>query len=479
MTLRDLEQNKQRLTQYLSFFLRSFQPHFGVQTQPSQPQQLSAANLQQQQAMFNAQRAAASAQKSQSNANSRAPAAPTATHPPFQIGSQSPQGVPLRYAASKNELTQEQLRLPPGKKRKPNQAASPASTSIQAMNTPVTKSSPAAKVESPEISRAPTMPTMWRCPVPDCENGKTSFATREELENHRLDIHENKEPAIKDPLDAAAYAIESLRICLNLDENGKSRPAAPAKEAKGATKEEAGSLRAPLMKATASTQSQAIKQEAATPMSRNPTQTGPSPSSNLLKTPQTTNVKTPTSDAKPATKDGSLKGTKAKAPPSSAEPDPWVTSHVRPEWFTEVFSGVRNLNSSLSPEFLTNWMERNAFSRPSSPSTGALDKDSPHKSDVSPNDKLNINVEVDDEDWVLSECFNANLRGDLGAFDVDDVDMVWDDVLKIEEPEEVLGKGKRRRDPMDPSDEWLKVWAPEKFEEDRMRDEQQQQQKTR
>ena len=476
MTIQELDTYKAKLHHYFTFMRRSFQPQpvgaaTTAQPPPGQPQQLNAANLQQHQAMFNAARVA-SAQKNQANNTSRAPAAPTATHPPFSFASQSPQGVPQIYAG-KNELTQERLVLPPqAKRRKPNQAVSTASTPAQTMNTPITKSSPIAKVESPEVQRAPVVPNMLKCSVLDCESGKMGFSSREDLAKHQKEVHEPKEPAIKDPLDAAAYAIESLRIALNLDEDGKAKPVELTKDSIDLSKDGKGPLQAPPMKVSASSQSQPIKQEAGTPMSRNPTQTGPSPSSNLLRTPQAAAaIKTPASDAKSATKDSGTKGSLAKTSSNTAA-DPWASSNVKPEWFKEVFSDVARLNRPVSDDFISNWLEKNPFTPPTSPSSGALDKASPPKSDISVNDNLDIKLVTHDEDWLPSEWVDDSLRGDMEALDVGDLmDFNWDATFgKAEEEGEVSGKGKRRRDPAEPSDEWLKVWAPEKYEENKKTD---------
>ena len=470
MTIQELDEYKLKLNQHISSMITA-PPAVATAKQPSsQPQQLSAANLQQHQAIFNAARAA-STQKTQANDNSRAPAAPTATHPPFPFGSQSPQGVPQIYAG-KNELTQEQLKLPQAKKRKPNQAVSAASTPAQTMITPVAKSSPVPKVESPEVQRASGAANQILCTVANCESGKVGFATKEDLEKHHVEMHEPKEPVIKDPLDAAAYAIESLRIALNLDENGKFRPSPISKDDKTSIKEDRGSLQAPPMKASGSSQSQAMKQEVATPMSRIPTQTGPSPSSNQFRTPQGIVAgKTPTSDAKPAGKDTGTRGLETKAL-STAASDPWANSHVKPEWFKEVFSDCANLNRTVPDDFISSWVERNPFTPATTNSSGALEKDSPHKSDISTNDNLHIDVTVGGEDWIYSEWYDDGLRGDMEALDVGDLmEMDWNTTVgKTIEEEEALGKGKRRRDPVEPSDEWLKAWAPEKLEEKKKND---------
>lgn len=490
MTLEELDKFKTYLHKYFAYMLNAFKPppNQGSGTAgelPSgQPQQLNVANLQQHQAVINAARVA-TAQKSQANHthsnnkihhnntnnnnnvtsnnnsnNNKAPAAPTSSHAPFNpFAATSPQGVPQAYA-TQNGLTRDQLKLPPGKKRKPNQGAGAVSTTAQASDTPVGKASPPVKVGSPEALRVPVVLSMMKCAVRDCETGKMGFATKEDLENHRIEVHEPKEPVIKDPLDAAAYAIEALRFALNLDENGKSKSV--VQEARA----DKGILQAPPMKASASSQGQSIiKQEVGTPMSRIPTQTGPSPSSSLLKTPQAAlNVKTPASEAKSVSKDATTKVPTAVKGATAVVPDPWANSRVRPEWFQEVFGGLRNLNRGVPDDIITGWVERNPVTPMTTPSSADPDKDSPHKSDISTNDNLNINVAAHNDEWMwLDDGLHDNLESlDMG--DLMDVD--WQTAFGAPDDEGVaLGNGKRRRDPLDPSDEWLKAWAPDKYEE--------------
>jgi len=476
MTIEELDKFKTYLHRYFASMLKSFQPPTDQapgttgQLPPGQPQLLNVANLQQQQAAINAARVA-TAQKSQVNNNhnnninnsnntsnnnsnnsnnNKVPAAPTSSHAPLNpFGATSPQGIPRAYAAQ-NGLTRDQLKLPPGKRRKPNQGASTAPTTAQDIDTPVSKASPPVKVGTPEAPRAPVVPSMMKCALPNCETGKMGFATKEDLEKHRMEVHEPKEPVIKDPMDAAAYAIESMRIALNLDENGKSKPVVQESRA------DKGILQAPFMKASASSQGQnSIKHEVATPMSRIPTQTGPSPPSNLLKTPQTTaNIKTPSSEAKSANKDAATKAPAAAKSPVTVAPDPWASSLVKREWFQEVFSGVANLNHPVPDDIIMGWMERNPVTAPTSPSSGEPDKDSPHKSDISANDNLGINVTANDDDWMW---FDDGLHDGLEALDMGELmDMDWETAFgQPEDEEKALGKGKRRRDPLEPVNESL------------------------
>ena len=446
MSLEELELIQTKLHKYFQFMMSEVAPSGN----PPQ-QQLSAANLQSHQSQQEALNIKArTLQKTHTNNSNRPPSAPTESQPPFPIGGRPPHEI--SQFSVKNELTQDKLVLPVTKKRKPNNVASP-STSVQAP-TP-------AKIDSPDAQRIPAVHHLIKCPVAQCETITTGFSSNADLEKHIADAHE---PVIKDPLDAAAYVIESMRLALNLDQNGKSKPVQEPK---------VEPMQAQAMKISLSAQGQnSVKQEAATPMSRNPTQTGPSPLSNQLKTPQAaTNIKTPASEAKSIGKD-----IKATAPANSqpaAAADPWANSHVKPEWLKQVFSGVADLNRPVSDDFIVDWLERNPITPSTTPSSGILSKGSPHKSDISANDTLNINVNADE--WLPPEWFDDGLPSDMAALEVGDLmDMDWDAALgKLDEGEdgeeggEVQAKGKRRRerDPLEPSPEWLKVWAPEKYEE--------------
>ena len=457
MTLKELDQSEAKMHEYNVLMMKIV----GSQTQNMRPQQLNAANLQQQQEALNLQRTR-SVQKSHADNSNRAPAAPTTSHAPFALGAQSPHGIPV-YA--KNEFTtQKDLVLPEKKKRRYN-AASPA-TPAQTQPVSTMKSSPRLKTESPEAQRTPAAPSMIKCPVPDCQSGAAGFVSKEDLEKHTFEAHDPTHN-IKDPLDAARYAIESLQIALNVDENGKPKPVAQE------PKSETVTVQAAPMKTTVS--SQGFKQETATPMSRNPTQTGPSPSSNLLKTPQTAaNVKTPASEAKTVGKEAAAAVTSAPAetrlPPSIA-PDPWGGSHVKPEWFKEVFGGVADLNRQVPMDIVKDWFDRNPLTPPTSPSSGSAEKDSPHKSDISTNDELGIKlVATEDQDWVMADWFDESLHDDLANLEIPDImDMDWDTAFGKLDDEESGGKGKKR-DPNETSDEWLRAWAPDTLEKSKKKD---------
>ncbi len=440
--------------------------------QPQQPQQqppkepmpaLNAANLQQQQLALQHARAAnlqrnhsnasVAMQKNPSNNSSRTPAAPTSTQPPFSFGGQPPHGVPQAYGDRPNELTQDKLQIPSAKRRKGNQAPSASSTPTLAQGAPAVKSSPqVTKLESPGAQRPPPASVVLRCPDPDCAMSTEEFMTRANLDAHLKRIH----PNFNDPLE---FCLESIRMGLNLDENGKSkiRPEVAKVDAGNAAET------APIQK-SASTQGQAkIKQEAATPMTRVPTQTGPSPASNLLKTPQTSNVKTPASDVKVVLKDSKAADPKASqaAPktPTLATQDLWAGSDIPASVITSAFSGLSDLQS-LSP-----WSKiQNTLTPDSTLSSGDTEKNSPRPSDISENDAVNISINVDDTNWMPSEWFMDGMGG-MEALNMDQelegMDWGFDDVPAVENGK--TGKGKERMDELAPSPEWLKVWAPDKL----------------
>lgn len=460
MSLKQLEQYKVKLHQYFSFMMEN-RGQVGQGKLAQQP--LNAANLQQQQDAINQQRAA-SVQKSHAN-NNRAPAAPTTTHAPFPFGSPSPQGVPQYITANKNELTQDKLVLPVTKKRKNNnQQSSPASTPAPSKGTPVTRSSPVPKPTSPEVQRASVVPPLIRCPAEGCNTSGAGFATTEELEKHRMEAHDPTH-LIKDPMDAALYAVESMRLVLNLDEDGKCKAVVLE------SKRENILPQAPAMKTTAS--SQGVKQEPATPMSRNPTQTGPSPSAILLKTPQvTSNVKTPASESNPSVKAVAAKAASASTsakPPVVPEPDGWVHCKVEKGWFKEVFGGCASLNRSVGIEAMEAYLERNPFTPPETSSSATTSKDSPHRSDISPSDNLNVNIGVDagelGDDWVMTQnWFDDGLQDEMADLSIPDLG----DIMEWEKAFEDEGEDKEDEKLQD--NEWgapvefLKAYDPEKYE---------------
>ena len=433
------------------------QPVQDRQTQPPQTNQgqtprPNAANLQQQQQQQQALQAAAQLKlpRNESHRQNRAPAAPTAAQPPFLLGARSPDGTPHAYGPT--VLTQDQLKFPPPKKRKPNQQGSTASTPAQVQAAPAASSpSQMVKIPSPEAQRQQAVPQTFKCSVGNCDANKNGFGSQADLAKHTLDVHEPKEPPIDDPL---AWAMESVRLGLGLHSDGKMKP--KQEEPKADNK----ALEAPKMKLSTSQQGQTpIKQEVGTPagqtavpMSRPSTQTGPSPASQMLKTPQaSTHVKTPASGAS-GVKPETVKETKAKSPaaavkePQTPPIDLWADSPISPASLSRCFSGLSDLQSIP-------WSEiQNALTPPSTLSSAKSDKNSPRASDISESDNLNINIS--DLSWMPNEWFDDRIDAGTEGLDIyrndDLMDLDWETAFgNIDRQEEVQqdGKGKKK-------DEW-------------------------
>ena len=489
MSPEELEAAHTRLQRYFVFVMTKLAPpksnaNAGAQKQqqgqpstqvspPSQEkvQQLNAANLNAQQNALQAQRAAAHhMQKNLSHQSNRAPPAPTTDKPPqFPFTPQSPHGVPQAYG--EQTLTQAQLMLPQNKRRKSNNhVASAASTPAPAHGTPVTKSSPlATKVTSPEAKRTQLPRVTFKCSSSTCQTGQNGFSTQAELDQHNSDVHEPKEPIIEDPAD---FALASVREALGLDENGK---AVAPKE----------TLEAPRMKVSTSAQSYTVvKQEISTPMARAATQNGPSPTSNLLKTPQASSgIKTPASDSKLITKDGKGKDTKVPSfDTKDATPppfDPWVNSSISPETILSSWSSLADMQSV--PSFTKIQMGLTPSSTDSSNGNKSKDN-SPRPSDISESDAVKINLEGlplneetvnDDTSWLPHEWLDNSMYdnfeelgfGQDSSIGAMDWDMFGDaDTIMVDVEPEMKGRQGGTEDQLEPG-EWLKVYAPQKVEE--------------
>ena len=428
----------------------------------SQPPGLTAANLQHHDNSMQAERQA-SVQRSHNN-SSRAPQAPTSEKAPYTFGfgaqSPSPHGVPV-YGP---DLTQANLKLP-NKKRKTNpQSGSPVPTPAQ--GTPLQKPSPLAhKVQSPELQKSQA-PAMLKCPVSNCSSGATGFTSQADLDKHKMEAHGPKEPVIEDPLQ---FALEHIRFGLNLDDNGKAKPKADGNA--GNAKAEATTM----MKSSSMQGTPGMKQETGTPMSRVPTHTGPSPASHIpLKTPQTSvNIKTPASESKPLPKDPTKDN---NTTPMIVTDDPWADSRVSQDSIHNAFSGLSTLNGPKS------WTKiQDYYLTPESmSSTEPTDKNSPRPSDVSENDFVKINMDVDmgDKSWIPINWSSDPMGGgledlDLGAdpfgvgtgMGAGGADMMdWETMFgeTVEEAEEKARRAQRRyaRDPEGPTEEWLKLYPP-------------------
>lgn len=428
-----------------------------TQATPDIAPSLSAANLQEHEKAMQVARQASVQKNHSSHGGNRAPAAPTSPQPPFKLFSaQSPQGVPAKYATRPNELTQDRLTLPPNKKRKGNQAPNAAPTSAQVHGTVATKSpSQVAKAVATSGRQVPATSSSIKCSVANCQVKNNSFASQGELDKHVSEVHEPKEQPVEDPL---LWSLEQVRRGLGLDENGKSKP--PRAENKIAT--DMGE--APKMKKSASAQG-AIKQETATPMTRAPTQTGPSPASNLLKTPQaSTNVKTPLSDAKSIAKDANAVNSKLlsnSTKEASASPDPWAGSLVFPNVINAAWNGVSDLQGVESWSAI-----HNTLTPASTLSSSKSEKNSPRISDISENDAVKINLTVDNDEW-MPEWFEDGLYGDMESLTVthDLIGMDWETAFGQDETESAengtaVKMAQGRTGDLAPSAEWLRIYTP-------------------
>ena len=429
-----------------------------AQLPPETAPSLSAANLKEHQKAWQMQRQASVQRSHAAHGGNRAPAAPTSPQPPFHFG--SPDGVPTKYANRTNELTQKQLRIPPTKKRKSEQPPGAASNLAQPQPSNAPKSPQLAKTATPLTQQMPSEAHPYKCHIPGCANQSKGFASQSDLEKHISDIHnpkEPKEPTIDDPLQ---WTLEQMRFGLGLDENGKSKSLPTDSKVDKHISETAK------MKKTPSAQGQgAVKQESATPMTRVPTQTGPSPGSNLLKTPQASiTMKTPGSEAKSTAKDAKAAESRTSQPSvtkqANTSSDPWATSLVSGAAISSAFSGLAGLTSTGT------WSTIQHVMTPSSTlSSGVSDKTSPRVSDISENDAVKINLSSDPVDLFDWLTFDLTTPDDYpNDSDFESVErMDWDSSGLDGSTKEAKteGPGERRAEDMEPSREWLKVFAPE------------------
>ncbi|KAL8697423.1 MAG: hypothetical protein Q9224_002327 [Gallowayella concinna] len=414
---------------------------------------LNAANLEEQQNLLKAQRAA-SMQRHNSGHGSRAPPPPTSEKAPsFPHGPQSPHGIPHHFALP--TLTADQLVLPNKRRRSNNHQPSAGSTPVlvPAQDTPIAKSSPLGpKLASPELPKARVPQMSFKCGISDCQSGQNGFATQAELEQHNADIHEPKEPEIEDPVE---FALSSMRLALGLDENGKSKPRTETSEA----------LK---MKKSLSAQSySAIKQEASTPMARAGTQTGPSPASNLLKTPQAmSSVKSPASDAsKVKNGKGPTVSPKETDPPPF---DPWAGSCISAEDIQSAWSSLADLNSMSFTKLQVGLTPSSTLSSGNEKS----EKNSPRTSDISENDAVKISIDVGGgtkDDWIPSDwiddtlCDIQSLNVGQDSFMGDGWDIFGDADVEMVDVGASTSRGKQMEEQDVIPEEWLKVYAPEKL----------------
>ncbi|KAI9812195.1 MAG: hypothetical protein M1827_004861 [Pycnora praestabilis] len=424
-----------------------------AQTSEGQKHPLSSANLQQQQQALQAARR--TTMQRNNSRNEHVPAAPTSSQPPFPLGASSPHGVPF-YA--RNELTQDKLKFPPAKKRKGNQPGSADSTPAQALNTPASTTSPQLqKLSSPESKKSSAIDSnkaaveatpLYKCPINDCEHYSKGFASSAELAKHKTAFHEVRQPPIEDPLK---YALETLALGVGLNKDGSKKES--KQEVNATTK---GMLTATSQKVQSSPsrlgQGQTPKPKPEpftpaggidTPMGRPLTQSGyknESPASNMLKTPQVTNVKTPGSGASGMRNmlSKAAKDTNARAPSDQPNgvteippsPSAWGESAISQEALLQCFEGLESLQGIGS--FTSTQTLSPARSTPSSKES----EESTHESDISEHDDLRINIAGGfDSNWNPANPFDGGITKDLDNLDmgVGEFDIDWNDSFGAEE----------------------------------------------
>jgi hypothetical protein len=387
-----------------------------------QAQQLSQG--QQSQAVSGAQTQAAQAQLTPQNLRindqqqrqqQSVPAAPVAARPPFQIGAQSPRGAPTYFEGAREV---KDLKLPDKKRQRlDNQAP-----------TPVTKPSPrlgAGQDGSPD--RRAQVPAkvdqrpMFRCAEAGCDHS-WGFETQALLTAHIQEAHAK----IEDPVQ---FAISAMGDRLGVDSqtglpkkaNVDARPAAassrPAPQATKPGQTPATSQNVP---------TPAGQQAAATPMARLPTLKGgkDSPSTNLLKTPQTvTKAATPSSGA--LAKATPLSGPK----PLPKEADQPLVSQAPAEHEKEAFApldlgdifqdyGSMDITVLDLKDQDDSWVFRSDTPAKTTPDSSpkhtpdSTFKNTPttRQSDISENDNLQMNIELEGAETQDSDMADSEWR---------------------------------------------------------------------
>lgn len=381
---------------------------------PSVPTPLNAANLQQQQQQLN---------KLHQRSNSRSshtPAAPTSAQPPFHFGARSPDGAPSYIG--KSALTQDNLQLPPARKKQ-KQTAGPG------QGTPGSTSSPQViKAASPEVKRQPpesksNLKPSLCCSESECDRHAIGFDSEEELKRH---THEEHIRPLENP---ERYAKEILADVTGLDSQGHAKKAVASIQ--DSTK----------MVASGSKQGQTpnVKTEttpaASTPMNRQ---------ISMNRQGSTTSARPNAQSKIGAAKDAPVKpqaGQKdsgKQAPQEIAVMDPWANATIDPHDLLQSFQSFEtgaggaisdlNVYRSITPN-----------DTPESSKDGVSEPNS----DISEGVGLDINVDIFDDSWMPfgpgetdglfgMNSFNVNSGDDLTMFD-DDQQMVnlqsWEDMV--------------------------------------------------
>lgn len=368
--------------------------------------------------------AAAQQSQEQQQRQQKPPQAPTTDRPPYPIGADSGHGA-ATYFEGARPVTNLVL---PEKKRAKLEAGSQTST-------PAARASPhigSGAGSSPELKRqpapekqAPQRP-MFRCNAAECEYSVRGFETQAELDTHFSQVHAK----IDNPLQ---FALDSMAEYLEVDQK-TGEPKVDLNAAKREVKPAPAASRPPTnpvkLDQTASLPQQVATpvgpQAAATPMNRVPTQPGikGSPSTNLLKTPQTiTKGATPQSKATPAALARPIPKEQPVAVPEPVLEDTQqallplsLLDYSYEDTFAALDANRPFTVLDLKDEDAA-WALR---SRPASPSTtpesSSKDTPSTRQSDISENDNLLINIDLKDAD--VPDAWTVGLYGDALPLDM-------------------------------------------------------------
>lgn len=415
------------------------------ETNESTTATLSATNLHQHQLATQNDRQAI---HQKNNISNRAPAAPTSPQPPFTFGAQSPQGL-AKYPDKPNGLTQDKLSLPSTKRRKGNQVTTLTATSALAPGI----SKPAQAIKGTIVDPQLAVPARRiKCLFANCQSSGKEFGTQIELDAHACEVHGPKEPPIEDPLQ---WTLQQARLCVGLDETGKSLP-----------RPEQDVLETPKIKTSESELAQQLnKQESSTLLTR--VQIGRSPVFHL-KTPQATvGIKTPSSEAKSSDMDGKIAephtSEKTFQKSLTSSPDPWASSHIPSAVINHSWPGPPDVS------FIGPWTTiQNALTPTSTQSSGKSEKNSPRISDISEHDTVKISLVVeDDSEW--ANIFEDQIYGDMEALNEerDQLGVDWETAFGLEE---LAGSGEIGiaagvNELTIDNNDWMKIYVPESMDQ--------------
>jgi hypothetical protein len=352
------------------------QPHAPAVLHPvSSAVPLNAANLQQQQQQLNKMH-----QRSGSR-SSHTPAAPTSAQPPFAFGASSPHGTPAYIG--KSTVTQENLHLPPArKKQKQNNA----------QNAPGSNASPQVnKVPSPEVKRRqapeskPQPKPTFCCSEPECDRHSVGFDSQEALRHHTQVEH------IQPLEDPEKYAQDKLAELLGLDPQGRPKSSAASRQVTGA----AAGVKAGLKQGQTLDGKGENTLGGATPMNRQ-TSMNRQPSAAGVKQSPTSNPKGQPDSAKDAL--AKLQASQPKQASQqfqeSATIDPWADATIDPHDLVQNFQGFESgAGGAIS--------DMNVYRSITPNDTPESSKDglSEPNSDISDGVALDINLDIFDENW--------------------------------------------------------------------------------